>query len=266
MISAEKGHQAGYWDSRFRKFGASRGGYKAVCSYGMPYLYNRYIDLIQMKAFKKALSRIEIRGKRALDAGCGRGRWCGVLVSEGARVTGADISLEAVKKAKASFKEKEIAFIASPIAQIVLPSSTFDLITCVTVLQHIMCEEEFLKSIENMLRLLRPGGEILLLEVAPSKRPRFETRPDVLAIRTEADYIIRAFEERGAKLASIYTVDALAPVQRKILSFKMKRHLKPLISVAALLSLPFDYLFAGSRLFLGRSWHKAFVFKKGGTR
>ena len=36
-----------YWEARARRFAADGAGLAAVCSFGMPYFYNRTIDLCQ---------------------------------------------------------------------------------------------------------------------------------------------------------------------------------------------------------------------------
>jgi 2-polyprenyl-3-methyl-5-hydroxy-6-metoxy-1,4-benzoquinol methylase len=76
-----------YWNERFRLYGESRGTYKAICSYGMPYLYNKYIDIIQKRAFTASLDALALKERSVLDIGCGTGRWCRIIAEKGAHVT-----------------------------------------------------------------------------------------------------------------------------------------------------------------------------------
>ena len=64
---------ARYWEERARRFGGTGAGLAAVCSYGMPWFYNRYIDLTQWLALSPWLD-VAV-GTSVLDVGCGVGRW-----------------------------------------------------------------------------------------------------------------------------------------------------------------------------------------------
>jgi ubiquinone/menaquinone biosynthesis C-methylase UbiE len=253
------------WNRRAREYGTSRGGYKAICSYGAPYLYNCYVDFIHKKAFRKMLGRTEVMGRRVLDVGCGVGRWCRFLSGKGARVTGADLSKEMVKMARNSLGEKYVHFIVSPISKIDLPSESFEVVTCVTVLQHVTDETEFKQSVANIVRLLKKGGKALVMEVAPSRLPASVAFNKFFSVRTEREYL-EAFHEAGASLECVFSVDVL-PIKQWLIAWFGK---KPnflywlLLNACVFLSWPIDGLFAGTRVFTKFSWHKAFVFRLAG--
>jgi 2-polyprenyl-3-methyl-5-hydroxy-6-metoxy-1,4-benzoquinol methylase len=89
---------ASYWEHRARTYAGRGRGLAAVCSYGMPEFYNRYIDWIQQRALAPWLHRAG-DGRSALDVGCGVGRWSLQLAQRGYDVTGIDISAYMIRQA-----------------------------------------------------------------------------------------------------------------------------------------------------------------------
>ena len=87
-----------YWEDRARRFAREGAGLAAVCSYGMPELYNRMIDHCQRLALRPWLEVAP--GMRVLDVGCGVGRWSTMLAERGAAVTGMDLSPTMIAEAK----------------------------------------------------------------------------------------------------------------------------------------------------------------------
>lgn len=257
-IEREKAH---YWDQRAQEYGNSRRGYKAVCSYGSPYLYNKYIDLVQKKGFYQMLKAVDIQGKTVLDIGCGVGRWCRILVKRGAAVTGADISAEMIKYARKNTSE-QVSFVNAPVAGIALPKASFEIVTSVTVLQHVTDTAEFKKSICNLVRMVKPHGKLLILEVAPSALLINAPFSAILRVRSEAEYLT-AFAEAGAILVDSFAIDVFPLKQWLILHSKKMPYLiyYLLLHLALLLTLPIDLALAGTRLFRRYSWHKAMVFE-----
>jgi 2-polyprenyl-3-methyl-5-hydroxy-6-metoxy-1,4-benzoquinol methylase len=259
--------RSAYWDQRFSSYGGSRGAYKAICSYGMPYLYNKYIDLLQRKAFCAALDRLGVAGRQVLDVGCGVGRWCRLLSDRGAAVTGADISEHAVALARARTAGSGMRFVVSPVSRLDLPPASFDLITCVTVLQHIVDEDELSSSLAALRRLLKPGGRLLLLEVVPRLGPGRDPSTAVLRVRSEGEYVER-LARLGLSLLDVLSVDPVAAIQRRVVP-RAKGVPRPLlhliVGLLAGLTLPVEYLLAGTRRWAGRSWHKVLLFEAAGA-
>jgi SAM-dependent methyltransferase len=99
-------------------------------------------------------------GSRALDIGCGSGRWCKFLSEQGYKVTGIDLQPELVDQNRARHPEIEFECVS---VQEFEPEEPFDLISSVTVLQHNPFPEQ-----DAMIRKLRamtqPGGYVLALE------------------------------------------------------------------------------------------------------
>ena len=257
----ENDTSSAYWNERFRLHGESRGTYKAICSYGMPYLYNKYIDIIQKKAFTTPLNALNLKNKSVLDIGCGTGRWCRILADRGAQVTGIDISEKAIALAQRKTRGDDVCFMVSSIANLELPPHSFDFITCVTVLQHVTAPEEFERSLSTIKSLLKPDGKLIIMEVAPTTTDnRHSTQ--VLRVRTEKDYL-EQLSGVGLDLEKVLSTDVVSLVQKRIIPFSGKiqrRLLRILVNAAVVLTFPIDFIFAGTRYLRTKSWHKVFVY------
>lgn len=251
-----------YWDKRAKRFGAKGRGLKAVCSFGMPWLYNKYIDLIQRKALNHYLHAK--KGEAILDIGCGIGRWSLKLAERGAMVTGVDLSQEMINIARERARDKglPISFIASPIQGLMVEASSFDKALAVTCLQHIISDEEMERSITIISRALKPGGVFILLEVAPDKEiKRCDT--EIFKARTRLFYK-RVCEAHGLFLEDVRSVDP-SPFKRWFIPYyrRLPAGLGRLIITAITIpSFAIDIIFAGAHYLTASSWHKVMIFKK----
>jgi SAM-dependent methyltransferase len=141
-------------------------GLNNVCHPGRPMWLNQYYARFQEVVFRKLLAgaapALPAPGaaRRALDVGCGAGRWCRLLASEGYEVTGVD--LQEGLLAQNRERMPTVRFVSGSM-QDFASESGFDLVTTVTVLQHNPPADQD-GMIANMRRLLRPGGSALVLE------------------------------------------------------------------------------------------------------
>jgi SAM-dependent methyltransferase len=184
---------ATYWNKRFHTVGHTGWSDEAVYLYDQP---------LRLKAIDKALNRAGIyvqRGARCLDLGCGTGDLVMELAEKGASVTAIDISSEAVQYVKSRFFDYEnVQALSISIEEADFESDSFDLITSVTVLQHVTNLEQFTRAVENIVRTTRKKGHVLILETSPIsvKRPSCSSYQ---VIRTRREWI-EAFENRGCML------------------------------------------------------------------
>jgi 2-polyprenyl-3-methyl-5-hydroxy-6-metoxy-1,4-benzoquinol methylase len=250
-----------YWEQRARQFAQEGDGLGAVCSYGMPGFYNRYIHLVQHRALSASLPHV--KGARVLDVGCGVGRWSRQLAKSGALVTGVDLSdtmiAEARRRAYAEGLGQSCQFAVADLAELEL-GAQFDLILGVTVLQHIKTPSRLDAALQRLVRHLEIDGRMVLLEVAPPTRTsRCDT--GVFVAREEAIYR-EAFSRHGLRILEIRGVDP-APFKSWLLPWyrRMPRSaaLAALAAVTAA-SLPIDALLANR--FSAASWHKIFVLER----
>ncbi len=249
---------AEYWEARARRFAVQGDGLAAVCSYGMPSFYNRLIHFCQRRALERWLK--VSAGMRVLDVGCGVGRWSRLLASRGADVVGIDLSptmvAEAERRAAASGLASRCRFIVQDSAALEIAGS-FEMILCVTVLQHMLEVGALRSALKRMALHLAPQGRLVILEAAPA---RFSSRcnTSVFTARHRAFYL-RLFRECGFRVRALCGVDP-APFRMWLLPH-LPRLPPPLrviaLALATALSAPLDALL-GRRL-TERSWHAVFI-------
>ncbi len=100
-----------------------------------------------------------LTGRRALDIGCGAGLLCEPLARLGAVVTGVDAAPENIAAAKdhAAKMGLEIDYRAGEIGKAGL--GTFDLVTCLEVIEHVADKTEFLVQVAACVA---PGGLMIV--------------------------------------------------------------------------------------------------------
>ncbi len=112
---------------------------------------------------KKAIfSLAEVKtGEMVLDVGCGTGNYALELARRGAKVRGIDPSTSMLEIARTKAQEQRlpVEFTHGFVEELPFSDQTFDLVTCVTVL-------EFTKSprsaVAEMIRTLKPGGRLVV--------------------------------------------------------------------------------------------------------
>lgn len=124
---------------------------------------DRFYYLLEraQQAFEETIG--DVRGQRVLVVGCSEGLVT-PLARRGARVTGIDISTEAIKRLNESIHREGLHELADTqvmdAEQPVFPDSTFDLICCSGVLHHLSTG----RAAEAWSRILRPSGRVVMLE------------------------------------------------------------------------------------------------------
>jgi ubiquinone/menaquinone biosynthesis C-methylase UbiE len=123
---------------------------------------NRFTaDALGIALRKLALSP----GFKVLDAGCGSGTNSLWLAEQGFAVTGVDFSDFALGKAQqqarsANLKER-IDFRLGDLTHLEFGDASFDAVFCIGVLMHI---PEIEKALVELVRVLRPGGTLIVAE------------------------------------------------------------------------------------------------------
>jgi SAM-dependent methyltransferase len=247
-----------YWETRARRYATAGDGLAAVCSYGMPEFYNRYTQTLQERALAPWLAIAA--GTSVLELGCGIGRWTGRLASAGSQVVGLDLSptmiAEARRRAIADGTASRCRFVVSDVTAFSL-RRRFDFIVGVTVLQHLLRTTDLDAALQQIVAHLAPGGQVVLLEAAPTKATSRCDSP-VFTARDEDTYC-RAFVRAGLGIRTVCPVDP-SPLRRLLLP--RYRHVPPPLAVAAMFAataasvlVDFAPWWRQSRA----SWHKVFV-------
>lgn len=119
---------------------------------------------------KRAVKELPAGGSRrsVLDVACGTGDMCLLLAKQGAAVTGVDLSEEMLaiarkKVASAKFQFSTFNFQISDAERLPFPDASFDAVTCAFGVRNFVHLE---RGLAEMLRVLKPGGTMAILEMA----------------------------------------------------------------------------------------------------
>ncbi len=101
-----------------------------------------------------------LKGRKVLDVGCGGGILAEAMARRGARVKGIDLSEKALKVAQLHRMESRVAVDYEAVSAEALAeseSATYDVITCMELLEHVPDPGSLVRACS---RLARPGGEV----------------------------------------------------------------------------------------------------------
>ena len=153
-----------YWAGVAEDFrSADPSGFAPVLHPGAPAWFNQLIDKLQFQAIRRALTLAQIpQDSRILDVGCGTGRWVRRYAQIGFRPTGLDRTSGMLTTAR---RQKTAApLLAGEAHRLPFPNGSFDCVTDVTVVQHIPSELQP-QALGEMIRVLNPGGRLILMEL-----------------------------------------------------------------------------------------------------
>jgi ubiquinone/menaquinone biosynthesis C-methylase UbiE len=138
-------------------------GLSVICYAGMPAWFNRFLDHYQRKGFERLLAGESFQDQWVLDVGTGVGRWARWYAAwPGARVVGVD--LEPMRLAAAREHGAAVEYLRCPCDELAFPDASFDVVSCVTVLQHVDHDVKK-RAIAEFARVLKPGGRAVIFEL-----------------------------------------------------------------------------------------------------
>ncbi|HVN59833.1 MAG TPA: class I SAM-dependent methyltransferase [Gaiellaceae bacterium] len=109
---------------------------------------------------KRADSELQLRGKRILDFGCGRGDLLAHLFARGIAARGLEFSEESARTTSARFAGQPLfQGIAAGPAE--LEDGSFDVIFLVEVIEHLL-DDQIPEALTEVHRLLAPGGHVVV--------------------------------------------------------------------------------------------------------
>jgi SAM-dependent methyltransferase len=98
-------------------------------------------------------------GCKVIDAACGTGYGCRILLDRGARqVDGFDLSQEAVEAAKRGRKDARLHFEVADVTHLPVPDGSYDVFVALETIEHIEDDRAFLAE---AVRVLKPGGRFI---------------------------------------------------------------------------------------------------------
>ncbi len=122
-------------------------------------LYRDEPDEPTLEHLQKFLERIQLHSN-LLSAGCGTGRWDGVLLEAGHSVVGIDQSAESLARARERFPEARYEKIAMQDMDF---REEFDGAICIEALEHVS-PEDWPGIMRGFSRALKPGGLLFFNE------------------------------------------------------------------------------------------------------
>ena len=246
-----------FWDNRFIEFEKLSSGYTDE-------IIQKFDNRIRWKSFIKEVKLN--KSDKILDVGCNHGIWSIKLAKLGMDVTGIDIIAKAIDTAKknAAKASLNISFKAMKVEDINFNPNSFDKIISITVMQHILNDDIFKKTLRKFNTQLKHNGSLILMESA-SNKPKVEnldykrerTLKSHLNLCLEAGF--RLVKTRGVSHLSVrwyYGIENLIK-QKKI---------KQVIQYFGLIVLnPIDIFLSRTSIFNKHAVLKLMVFKKNGS-
>jgi SAM-dependent methyltransferase len=166
-----------YWDGLAAYYGQSDAqGFSPVLHPGAPNWFNILIDRLQESAWREGLQSCGLRhDSRVLDVGCGTGRWLRRYLQRNLVTVGVDATQGMLQLAAANGVKCQL--VVGCAQNLPFGDGMFDLVSAVTVIQHIHASDQE-DALKEMARVLQPGGHLLLLELIRGQGPHiFSRRP-----------------------------------------------------------------------------------------
>jgi SAM-dependent methyltransferase len=140
------------------------------------------------RIIRSELDRLPLTtGARILDAGCGSGRTLEELVDYGT-VSGIELSEDAAEVAR----ERGLGeVVVGRLEELPFPADSFDLITCLDVIEHTPQDGP---ALAELLRVCRPGGFMLVTVPA---------YPALWSLHDEANHHYRRYSRRSLREAAV---------------------------------------------------------------
>ena len=125
--------------------------------------YGKLFQLLHHEGISETLGRLD-RDLSLLEVACGTGHTSALLVELGFSLLACDLTPEMLTQAMERVKtvhEVNGKFLESDVTSLPFPDSSFDLVVSTRFL-HLFPHKEQRKLLREMLRILRPGGYILV--------------------------------------------------------------------------------------------------------
>jgi SAM-dependent methyltransferase len=186
----------GYWNDRLSQH-FTLGG---VGWLGLSEPLNRWMYRVRRDVFLRAARPLvnAVSDPVALDIGAGTGFYTALWIELGARPTASDLTSVAVSRLSDRYPGIEVVKMDVTAEDGVLGGRSFDLVSAMDVLFHILDGSAYERAISNLRSLVKPGGYLVLSE---NRMRRGEQRGDRQVSRS-AETIDRLLHEAGFRIVS----------------------------------------------------------------
>ncbi|MCD6115360.1 methyltransferase domain-containing protein [bacterium] len=106
------------------------------------------------------LSHLIKPGERILDIGCANGRFCELVFQRRAKYWGIDVSEKMISIARRRYPKAK--FFVSDFLSFPFGKNFFDKVYCLSVFHHIPSKKFRIKFLQEIKRVLKPGGIVIL--------------------------------------------------------------------------------------------------------
>jgi 2-polyprenyl-3-methyl-5-hydroxy-6-metoxy-1,4-benzoquinol methylase len=179
--------ETAFWNNRVKKYGHT--GWSDFATY-------YYDQNLRLNAINNLIRKYGINDTLALDYGCGTGDFSKMMSQYFENIIAVDISEEIINKAKLTNRNYKIKF---KMIDKKIFTFKYNLIICITVLQHIKNDDELNELINNFNLSLNGNGIVIILE-SFSK----EVDENNYTKLRNADFIKNMFSKCGFKLINFY--------------------------------------------------------------
>ncbi len=180
-----------YWEARHRE----HGGFEGVGYEGAGEAYNRWLYRVRRRIFRRHVAPLASPESAVLDVASGTGFYLRRWQEAGVRdLAGSDVSQTAVRRLREMFPGATIDRFDISASVEELPRRRFDLVSAFDVLFHLIDDEAYRRALENLARLVRPGGHLVLSENFRRAGPR---RFASVQVNREEDEILGSLDAAG---------------------------------------------------------------------
>ena len=120
---------------------------------------------IDDRIVRRLIRKIPPVAATCLEVGCGTGRVTQLLLEHVGFLRAVDLSERMIEQARRRCTKSNVQFETADIREVAIPEKSLDVIVTVATLHHIDLEWFF----ESCALWLRPGGVLLVLDLAPAK-------------------------------------------------------------------------------------------------
>ncbi|MHA1730466.1 MAG: class I SAM-dependent methyltransferase [Promethearchaeota archaeon] len=132
----------------------------------LPEHFQQYLLERKMSFITKVIPNL--KGKRGLDVGCGIGKYCEFLtVNDASLIVGVDLSRQNIKNSLCR-TSKVLHTFSTSATDIPFRSNYFDFTYCINMLHHITSRELQERAVQEMLRVVKPGGLVFIFDLSMS--------------------------------------------------------------------------------------------------